>query len=228
MAKSRARERFWALVDRDSTPDGCWPWLGRLIAGYGRRHTLVAGERYQLAHRIAYAFAVGPIPEGLTLDHLCRNRACCNPSHLEPVTNGENVMRGTGMAPVNAIKTHCVRGHPFDAANTYWHGTHRNCRACGRVRSAASRRNSPSIREANGSTSGETARVVPAELYTDQNGAITCLAHRPSSDFHTERLTVAEVDEWRGFIAETYGPTASACEGCRSGQRPMHHWRSAA
>jgi hypothetical protein len=71
------------------------------------------------AHRFAYQMLVGPIPEGLTLDHLCRNTGCCNPEHLEAVTHRDNVLRGVSFAAVNAVKTECPRGHPYDSENTY-------------------------------------------------------------------------------------------------------------
>lgn len=108
--------------------DECWPWTGAMQGqGYGQY-----GKPMRLAHRISYEFFVGPIPEGLTLDHLCRNRQCVNPSHLEPVTRGENVLRGESLPARNARKTHCPKGHPYDDINTYvspntgW----RQCKAC--------------------------------------------------------------------------------------------------
>lgn len=107
--------RFWARVDRSGGPHACWPWTGALhSSGYG---VLWGGRddarRWLRAHRVAYELLVGPIPDGMQLDHLCRNRRCVNPAHLEPVTLVENVMRGVGVGPTNAAKTHCPRRHPL-------------------------------------------------------------------------------------------------------------------
>jgi hypothetical protein len=131
-------EMFWARVDKSTGPDGCWEWDGaKNVGGYGMVHW--AGKR-PVTHRVAYELAIGPIPDGLTLDHLCRNPGCCNPAHLEPVTMRENILRGTQLAAKNAAKTHCKRGHPFDAGNTKIHigpngHPQRGCRACSRLRS---------------------------------------------------------------------------------------------
>ena len=121
-------QRFWAMVEQ--TP-GCWNWRGVTTSGYGRikvhGHTVVA-------HRVAWELLRGPIPEGLTLDHLCRNRGCVNPDHLEPVTGRENTLRGVGASAQQARKTHCKRGHPFDEKNTracLRRGKpYRECRTC--------------------------------------------------------------------------------------------------
>lgn len=108
-ASARERQRFWSKVD-DHNEEVCWPWQGGSVRdGYGQFH-LHARRKVQ-AHRYAYEQLIGPIPEGLTLDHLCRNRLCVNPKHLEPVTHAVNILRGQGTSARNAQKTHCVHGH---------------------------------------------------------------------------------------------------------------------
>lgn len=124
---ARALTRWNAKVSRTS---GCWLFTGCTKPdGYGR---FFYEGKQALAHRVGYEHFVGPIPAGLSLDHLCRVRNCVNPAHLEPVTHAENVKRGIGPTAINATKTHCVHGHPFDEANTYIHPTRgdRTCRAC--------------------------------------------------------------------------------------------------
>lgn len=117
-----------------STDTGCLIWQGATTEGYGR---INLNGSLRLAHRVAYEAAVGPIPEGMSLDHLCRVRACINPAHLEPVTSRTNTLRGVGVTAVNARKTHCDRGHEFTEANTRLRGGRRYCRACVTVRNAA-------------------------------------------------------------------------------------------
>lgn len=125
--------RFWPHVVTKG--DGCWEWTGSICPSTGYGRLLVRGRRF-MAHRYAYELLVGEIPDGLQIDHLCRVRTCVNPDHLEPVTLGENVLRGAGITAQNARKTHCKRGHPFDDENTYWPphrpGT-RWCRECRRM-----------------------------------------------------------------------------------------------
>lgn len=94
---------------------GCWLWgASGNRSGYGQ---VRADGRLQVAHRVVYGLLVGKIPEGLTLDHICRNRACVNPDHLEPVSGKENILRGKGPCALNAAKTHCKRGHPLSGGN---------------------------------------------------------------------------------------------------------------
>lgn len=116
---------FWQRVDKSAE---CWLWTGqRNTDGYGQYK--VKGVR-KMVHRLAYEELVGPIPNGLTLDHLCRTRNCVNPGHLEPITNAENILRGESFSAVNARKMTCSRGHPFTPENTRIENGWRRCRAC--------------------------------------------------------------------------------------------------
>lgn len=131
---SRLLERFRTKFTVG--PGGCWLWGAAMIKGgyavFGAPRTEQSGPRKVLAHRYAYEVLIGPIPTGLSLDHLCRTRHCVNPGHLEPVTRGENVLRGIGPCAVNARKVSCKRGHPLDSANTYVIPStgYRACRTC--------------------------------------------------------------------------------------------------
>ena len=119
---------------------GCWVFTGlRDRKGYARIRS--DGKSQQLGHRVSYEFFIAPIPSGLTFDHLCQNTSCVNPWHGELVPSAVNVARATrGAAVANRAKTHCLRGHPFDAANTYiirptGHAPERRCKECQRQRS---------------------------------------------------------------------------------------------
>jgi hypothetical protein len=131
MKQLSADTRFWSKVKR-GTSTQCWAWQGGKNRGYG---SFFAGSgcepRVVPAHRWSYEQAVGPIPTGLTLDHLCRNRACVNPAHLQPVSNRDNVLRGIGLSAQNARKTKCPKGHPLSGKNLYVDPSgRRQCRAC--------------------------------------------------------------------------------------------------
>lgn len=110
----------------------CWVWTASLnSAGYGRLREHPSNKTL-LAHRVSYEAFVGPIADGLVLDHLCRNRACINPVHLEAVSFKENVRRG------GAVKTHCPQGHAYDETNTgKGNGGSKRCLTCHRERQRA-------------------------------------------------------------------------------------------
>ncbi len=118
--------------------ESCWLWTGPALShGYGAFGLGPRNLGPVRPYRWCYEFLVGPVPTGLELDHLCRNRLCVNPSHLEPVTHTENVMRGMSPPAVNARKTHCKRGHEFTKDNTVIMngGRGRQCRYCNSIHS---------------------------------------------------------------------------------------------
>lgn len=121
-------DHFWARVDRSGD---CWQWTGSIAkSGYGNVRLQTGVNGY--AHRVAYELTHGAIPEGLVIDHLCRNRACVNPEHLEAVENGENTRRGA--VPYGRLHTRCKRGHDVtDPANVYTRPSgYKHCRVCSR------------------------------------------------------------------------------------------------
>lgn len=129
-------ERFWAKVQGGSF-ETCWEWQAALVAGYGT-FTPTTGKAAH-AHRWAYEQMIGPIPDGLHLDHLCRNTKCVNPWHLDPVTPKVNAERGE-----RPMRTHCPQGHPYSGENLYRYTdkrgyTRRYCRTCMKASVAAFR-----------------------------------------------------------------------------------------
>lgn len=124
---SKYERRFWERVEK--LPSGCWVWLRGKCQGYGYFWN---GRSHVRAHRFAYEHCIGPIPAGRELDHVCRNRACVNPAHLEPVPGRENILRGVGITAILAKRTHCPQGHPYAGDNLYArpNRTHRECRIC--------------------------------------------------------------------------------------------------
>lgn len=128
-----AAERFWTHV-AIAGENECWLWTAYCTPnGYGQ----VAINRYpHKAHRVAWEITNGPIPDGLTIDHVrargCMSRACVNPAHLEPVTSRTNTLRGDSPAATNARKSQCPQGHALTADNVYSHprAGGRRCRTC--------------------------------------------------------------------------------------------------
>ncbi len=131
-----AVQRFWARTrkpESDTQHDQCWLYIGPLTPdGYGQ---ISSGGVTMTAHVFAYTLLVGPVPDGKQIDHVkergCTHRNCVNPEHLEPVTSKENTLRGGGPTAKNARKTHCPRGHAYEADNIYRRADgSRECRIC--------------------------------------------------------------------------------------------------
>lgn len=121
---------FWSKVS--IADNGCWIWTkGKTGKGYG---AYAIKRVVHLAHRVSYTALVGDIPDGLQIDHGCRDHACVNPDHLEPVTGRENLMRGGTLAAANAAKTHCPNNHPYSGNNLLISRGRRICRTCNRER----------------------------------------------------------------------------------------------
>lgn len=119
---------FWAKVQKT---EGCWIWTGaKNPNGYGNFG--LGNRKVGKAHRFSYQIHKGDIPAGFEIDHLCRNRACVNPDHLEAVTSKVNTLRSSSPIAIHARQTHCVNGHEFTKENTYLRTAGgRYCRACG-------------------------------------------------------------------------------------------------
>lgn len=122
------------LVSQTNVVGECWMWTGARNdhSDYGR---ITLRQEKVYVHRLSYELFVGPIPEGLTIDHICRNTGCLNPAHLRAVTQRDNTVKygKTGACAVNSRRTYCKNGHPFDSNNTrVRHNGHRQCKTCNR------------------------------------------------------------------------------------------------
>lgn len=183
MEQSTAAARFWVKVDKagpapEHHPDlgACWLWTaGTNRGGYGNwdfggRKTRIR----KMAHRFAYELEVGPIPDGLHLDHLCRVRHCVRPSHLEAVTQQENNRRA---AEVRVKVTHCPQGHEYTPENTYrqrWGA--RLCKACARERERKLREARPP--KPPRTHCGNGHQLAEDNVYVKPNGRRECRACR--------------------------------------------------
>ena len=126
-------QRFFTHIDMDFGE--CYLWISNKDKdGYG---IFSYNGSNVLAHRYSYEAFVSYIPEGLVIDHVCRNTSCVNPSHLEPVTQRENVLRGYNPASINSKKLYCINGHSLSGKNLYINrkANKRYCRECGRIKS---------------------------------------------------------------------------------------------
>jgi len=124
-------ERFADKIELGSEVDSCWEWIAcKDIDGYGR---FAVNGKSKLSHKFSYELYKGKTPEGLELDHLCRNRSCVNPEHLEAVTSKINLLRGNTIASKNKLKTRCIHGHEYNEENTGRQKSGRYCKECDRT-----------------------------------------------------------------------------------------------
>ena len=193
-AKERALKGFFNAFD-SSDPKECWIWArSKHSKGYG---AFRYGGRFVSAHVFSYEYHVGPVPDGLCLDHTCRNPACVNPAHLEPVTNKVNCLRGESPLAKNARKTHCDNGHEFTPENTISRktpcGMGRKCRKCKEIENEERKEARKRNREARG-----LPPFVPGREMTH------CKRGHPFGEENTTHYTNA-----KGY----------QCRGCKTCQR---------
>jgi hypothetical protein len=177
-------ERFMSHVEPQA--DGCWLWTAsKNHLGYGQWAPSSSYKGSRQAHRWSYEWLVGPIPEGLVLDHLCRTPLCVNPDHLEPVTQRENVLRGRSPQAVNARKTHCIRGHEFTPENTYIYqpGNRRACATCVKAAQKARRDAKRKPTRSTCADCGASLRLVTGRdgttYWWGSNTSMFCEARKP-------------------------------------------------
>lgn len=148
---TKLEKRFWSRVAKT---EGCWLWKGAKIWGYGVFAIWIDGQTKNFrAHRVPYELANGRIPNGFEPDHLCRNRACVNPEHIEIVTHRENDIRGVGAPAMNTRKNYCPRGHPLVEGNlvpSVLKKGHRACWTCRREQWRIGRANHEAKKKAKG------------------------------------------------------------------------------
>lgn len=192
--KSALPQRFWDKTRSEETgyATPCLTWTAfKQSNGYGK---FGLDGKSQYAHRVAYTALVAPIPDGLMIDHLCRNRACVNVEHMEAVTNQINILRGETIMATNAAKTHCPQGHEYTEGNTYISPSSggRTCRTCmreGRVkrseREKAERRKNPKVEKTHCKRGHAFDK---ANTYNRPDGARICRAcHRDHKARYAER-----------------------------------------
>lgn len=165
------RERF---EDRVVRRDGCWDWRGKQSdQGYSQMRV---GPKTTGAHRVAYELFVGPIPVDKEMDHLCRNRGCVNPAHLEAVAHRVNVLRGDAPTARHARATHCVHGHPLSGDNVRAYRGGRTCRTCERDQGLAKLARRPKALPRTMCPRGHAYTPENTYLYRESRRCRTCRA----------------------------------------------------
>ncbi len=221
----RLPPNFWDRVR--VLENGCWEWTGTRqtaqapAAGYGQ--VIVDGQRCP-AHRVAYEALVGPIPQGLECDHLCRNRPCVNPSHIEPVTSSVNTLRGDHW---ERRKKHCPQGHPYDEENTHRYRGQRVCRRCdreGRRAKRAAKQASPSTEkeEGDGESDGETAEVPTVQDAPEDNDVLGGHRDRDLPPVRPRARSSARPERQGGVTEPVRGPLTHEAEELTGIER--RHW----